>query len=125
MDVEEEEAEGEAGEEEEPDFSGLDEGGEEAEGDLETEGEEEVAAEGEEETEGAAPGRTRYVDAPPAEWGVMPAILMLPCVIVLFVVGLMGYELIQGMYGYQKGTKLTGLVIDPIARMFDENLPKD
>jgi excisionase family DNA binding protein len=31
----------------------------------------------------------------PAQWGIMPVIFMLPCVIVMFVVALLGYELVQ------------------------------
>src|SRR5262249_51173968 len=113
---------GDEEEEEEPDFSGLDESGEAVAGD-----EEEPAVSEEEEEEEVRAGPKQYVAAPPAEWGAMPAIVLLPCVIILFVVGLMGYELVQGMYGFHKGTQLTGLVIDPIARMLPggENLPKD
>jgi len=33
-----------------------------------------------------------------AEWGPLPAVLLFPTVIVLFIVGLMGFELIQGMW---------------------------
>jgi hypothetical protein len=86
--------------------------------DLDTEGE----VEAEEEEEGAVVGAAA---APPAEWGILPTLLMAPCVIVLFLVGLMGYEMIQGMWGYHKGAKVSRLIIDPMARMFDENLPKD
>ncbi len=53
--------------------------------------------------------------------------MMLPCVIILFVVGLMSYELIQGMYGYHKGAPVSRLVIDPVAKQvgswFDIKLP--
>jgi excisionase family DNA binding protein len=63
--------------------------------------------------------------AAPAEWGAMPALVLLPCTIILFVVGLMSFELMQGMWGYHKGTKVSNLVIDPIARMFDDTLPKE
>src|SRR5262249_40397846 len=45
------------------------------------------------------------VAAPPAEWGVLPALLLMPAVIVLFLVGIMGFELIQGQYGYQRPAK--------------------
>jgi len=31
----------------------------------------------------------------PAEWGVMPVVFMLPCVIIMFIVALLGYEMVQ------------------------------
>jgi hypothetical protein len=65
-------------EEEEPGFGGLDE--------------EEGAVEEEE----AAP-QPVMVAAP---WGPLPVIFGLPAVVVLFLVGLMGFELIQNMNGY-------------------------
>ncbi len=74
----------------------------------------------EEEVESAA---VAAAAAPPAEWGVMPALVMLPCTIILFLVGLMSFELIQGMWGYHKGNKVSNLVIHPIAKMFDDKLP--
>jgi hypothetical protein len=65
--------------------------------------------------------------APPAEWGAMPALVMLPCTIVLFLVGLMSFELIQGMWGYHRGTKVSNLLIKPIAKMVsgEDKLPGD
>ena len=63
--------------------------------------------------------------APPAEWGVMPALVLMPCTIILFVVSLMSFELIQGMWGYHKGSKVSNLVIHPIAKMFDDKLPEN
>jgi len=65
--------------------------------------------------------------APPAEWGPLPTLMLLPTIIVLFVVGLMGYELVQGMFGYTRQTRVSKTVIDPIARMFDfdNKLPKE
>jgi excisionase family DNA binding protein len=89
-------------EEEESEFAGIG---------AETEEEED------EETAPATTGKTRfvYVDAPPAPWGPAPALLLIPCVLVLFVVGLMGFELVQSMLAYQKGNKYTGLVIGPLS----------
>ena len=63
--------------------------------------------------------------SPPAEWGALPALMLLPSVVILIVVGLMGFELIQGMWGFHKPSKVSSLVIDPIARMFDDTLPKE
>jgi excisionase family DNA binding protein len=62
---------------------------------------------------------------PPAEWGVLPALVLLPTTILLFVVGLMSFELIQGMWGYHSGNKVSNMVIHPIAKMFDDSLPEN
>lgn len=73
----------------------------------------------------AGPSRAgTAVAAPPAEWGPMPAMVMGVCVIVMFLVGLMGFELIRGMYGYRQGGPVTSIIIDPLARMFTDDLPK-
>ncbi|HJT78917.1 MAG TPA: hypothetical protein VJ739_17095, partial [Gemmataceae bacterium] len=68
----------------------LEEGEEEVEDlfDIETAGEEEEA-------EVAAAGRPAAAAAPPAEWGVFPTAVMIPCVVVMFLVALMGYELVR------------------------------
>jgi hypothetical protein len=42
--------------------------------------------------------------AAPAQWGALPAILMLPTVIILFLGSLMAYELLHSVWGYQQGT---------------------
>jgi len=65
--------------------------------------------------------------APPAEWGALPAVMLLFSLIVLIVVGLMGFELVQGMWGFHKSHKVTSLVIDPVTRIFvdDKELPKE
>jgi hypothetical protein len=85
--------------------------------------EEEAEPEEEEEEEpvGAAAA------APPAPWGVIPAIFLIPSVIVLFLVSIMSFELMQGMWGYHKPGKVSTLLIDPIARMLlgDDKLPKN
>lgn len=62
--------------------------------------------------------------AAPAEWGALPAVLLLPTVIVLFVVGIMGYELLRGMWGYHRPSVVGKPVIDNVARMFDDKMPK-
>jgi len=75
-----------------------------------------VEEEEEEEAVGA-PGRARveYREVPATPWGPLPALLLVPCVLVLFVVGLMGFELVQSMLAYQKGNQYTGLVIGPLS----------
>jgi excisionase family DNA binding protein len=87
-------------------------------GDLEAEQEAEEEEEDEEE-EVVAAG-----PAPAVEWGPLPAILLAPTVLVLFLVGIMGFELVQGMWGYHRPAKVSTPVIKAIARAFDE-LPKD
>ncbi len=90
--------------------------------DISLDGEDDAEAE-EDEEPAVAVGSG--VAAPPAEWGALPAIMLFPCVIILVVVGLMGFELMQGMWGFHKPAKVSSLVIDPIARMFDDTLPKE
>jgi excisionase family DNA binding protein len=89
---------------------------------LDTEAEEEEAEEEEEPTVAAGAAA-----APPAEWGALPALMLLPALVVLIVVGLMGFELVQGMWGFHKSHKVTSLVIDPVTRIFvdDKELPKE
>ena len=71
------------------------------------------------------PGKVKieYRDAPTTPWGPVPALLMIPSVLVLFVIGLMGFELIQSMLAYQKGTKATGLIIQPLTEAVMGPLP--
>lgn len=60
-------------------------------------------------------------------WGIVPTLMLLPSVIVLFLVGLMSFELLQGAFGYQKQTRTSTMILLPIARMLDTNnsLPKE
>jgi hypothetical protein len=90
---------------------------------AEGESEPEITAEGE--AEGEEEEAVAAAPAAPAEWGPWPALLMFPAVVVLFVVGLMGYELIQGMWGYHQPNKVSKPVIHAIAKIFDDSLPKD
>ncbi|NBO91909.1 MAG: DNA-binding protein [Planctomycetia bacterium] len=69
--------------------------------------------------------RTPAAVAPPAEWGALPAVMLFPTFLVLFVVGIMAFELIQGMWGYHRSTKVGRPIIDNIARLFDDKIPKD
>ncbi len=63
--------------------------------------------------------------APPAVWGPVPALVLLPCVVVMLLAGLMGYELINNMLGYQQPGKVTGMLSTSLAKAFDLDLPKD
>ncbi len=87
--------------------------------DLDADLDEEPAIEEEEEVETYAAAAA----APPAEWGVMVPLVSLFSTILLFVVGLMSFELVQGMWGYHSGNKVSNLIIRPIAKMFEEGLP--
>jgi len=85
--------------------------------DSEAEVEEEETGE-EEEKVAAAP--TTF------EWGALPATLLFPTVVVMFVVGVMGFELIRGMWGYHRPSVVGKPVIDNIARhLVDDSLPKN
>ncbi|NBR07129.1 MAG: DNA-binding protein [Planctomycetes bacterium] len=57
-------------------------------------------------------------------WGPMPTIFLIPGVLILFVVGLMSLELMRGMYGFNKGTGFTSIIIKPLAEMFTD-FPKN
>lgn len=71
------------------------------------------------------PSRTAAATAAPADWGSMPALVMVPCVIVMVLAGLMGYELVRGMWGYQQSGKVSGFLTDALARQFGAELPKE
>ena len=43
----------------------------------------------------------------PAPWGVVPTLLMLPCIVVMVLVGIMGFEMVQHMTGYKPPGFLT------------------
>jgi hypothetical protein len=80
----------------------------------------EVSEEVEEEVEENRP----LVYAGEAPWGPLPTIFLIPGVLILFVVSLMSLELMRGMYGFNKGTGFTSIIIKPIAEMFTE-FPKN
>jgi hypothetical protein len=71
--------------------------------------------EGEEEAEEEAAGRA--VAAAPAEWGVLPAAVMIPCAIVLLLVSFMSYELIR-----QDGLNNPNLVTKALAPLFGQDV---
>lgn len=53
--------------------------------------------------------------AAPTSWGSLPAILMMPTMLVLFIGSLMAYELLHGMWGYQQSVKPTTPLINTFA----------
>lgn len=98
-------AEAEAGDEQIEDLLGEDELGE-----LEA-GEEEAFR---------AP---RVVAAPPAEWGALPAVLLLPTVIVMFLLTCMSFELLNNMWAYRQSTKPAGGIVRTIAELLGDKMP--
>lgn len=52
--------------------------------------------------------------------GRIPALLLLPCVLVMFVVGLLGYDMIRGMWGYQHNKKLYSPAVNAVERLATE-----
>jgi len=62
--------------------------------------------------------------AAPAKWGALPAIVLLPCLVFTFLGGIMAFELLHGMWGYNQGTKPGGTIVRGFAGMLDMD-PKD
>jgi excisionase family DNA binding protein len=85
---------------------------------------EEEDLEGDLEEEPETEAETVYVPAPAAEWGVLPAIFLLPTVIILSVCCMMVFELIQGTWSFHRGSAVTGPVTHAVAGMFGQNLVK-
>jgi len=107
------------------DESPLEEGEEPLEELADVDDEEAVADE--EDEEAPSRGAAVAVATAPAPWGPLPAVVMLPCVIVMLLAGLMGYELIHSMVGYQQPGKVSGPLSEALAKMlpWDVELPKD
>ena len=80
--------------------------------------EEEEGALGEEELETEAAPEERVVAAAPATWGPLPAIIMIPCVIVMFLVTLISFEQIQSMWGYHNNQMVSGSLSRSLAKLF-------
>ena len=66
-------------------------------------------------SESAEDGSVRPGSYAPAQWGALPAILMMPTMVVLFIGSLMAYELMHGMWGYQQSNKPTTPLINTFA----------
>ena len=79
-----------------------------------------VEADEDEDLEGAAKGETRTVTkvklVPAAPWGVMPVVFMLPCVVIMFLVGILGYEMIQNTTGLRAPGPLTLAIADMLGQ---------
>jgi hypothetical protein len=55
--------------------------------------------------------------AAPAEWGKLPAILMIPCVLFMGLLAILSFELLHSMWGYNQPYKPTGAILKPLADM--------
>lgn len=82
--------------------------------------EEDMAA-AEDEAEGDAVGPAT-IPAAQAEWGWYPVLVLAPCVAVMFIAGLMAFELLNGMWGYHASTKPSGLVVSSMAKLFTDEV---
>lgn len=76
----------------------------------------------EEEEEEAAPAGTVVVERPTKPWGILPALFLSPTLLVVLVGAIMGYELLNTMWGYQQPRKPAAPLIRGIASTFDLEL---
>ena len=78
--------------------------------------------------EEVAPSRRPVaVAAAPPSWGVFTPIVLLCSFFVLFLLGLMSFELVRGMWGYRQPTKVASPVVHFIGGLFmdQKDLPTD
>lgn len=68
----------------------------------------------------ARPTPAAAMVAAPTAWGPLPIIALVPCTAVMFVVGMMGYELLNSMWGHQTRTPVPGFFVKTVAGMFGE-----
>ncbi|HEX4608090.1 MAG TPA: hypothetical protein VH092_07785, partial [Urbifossiella sp.] len=57
--------------------------------------------------------------APPAPWGIVPALVLFPSFVLLIVGGLMGYELLHTMTGYAQPRKPASPIVRGVAKTLD------
>ena len=60
----------------------------------------------------------RTVVAKPATWGPLPALVLLPCLIIVVLGGLMSFEVLRGMWGYQQPAKPSDSLVRGMADTF-------
>ncbi len=70
-------------------------------------------------SEAADDDERQVVVATPAKWGPLPAILMFPTVVLMFLGGLMAFETLHNVWGYQQTTKPTTPLISWFADTFN------
>jgi hypothetical protein len=61
----------------------------------------------------------RTVAAPPAKWGVLPVLFLFPCFVAVILGGLMSFEMVRGMWGYQQPVKTSDSLVRGMASQFD------
>ncbi|HXG10252.1 MAG TPA: helix-turn-helix domain-containing protein [Gemmataceae bacterium] len=64
------------------------------------------------------------VAAAPADWGLMPALVLFPSVLVMFLAALMAFELVHNMWGYHQPSAVGSPIVRGMASMFTDDLPK-
>jgi hypothetical protein len=74
-----------------------------------------VAADDADDAPFAAPGQVVVGAAP--SWGPLPAAVLLPSLVVLFLGTLMSYEALQGMWGYHQPSKPAGSLVRGLAEL--------
>ena len=65
-----------------------------------------------------APRGASAAPAAPADWGVLTPVVLLLSVTVMFLVGVMGFELVRGMWGYRQPNKVSALLIKSVGGLF-------
>ncbi len=66
--------------------------------------------------------------AQPKPWGALPAVILLPCLLVMLIVTFMSFELLHGMWSYRQGaSKPTYTITRRLAGAFigEAELPKE
>ncbi|MBA4191047.1 MAG: hypothetical protein C0467_23935 [Planctomycetaceae bacterium] len=58
----------------------------------------------------------------PVPWGIVPSLFLLPAFVLTLVGGLMGFELLQTMWGYQQPRKPAAPLVRSVASQFDMEL---
>jgi hypothetical protein len=64
------------------------------------------------------PIRTGPAYVAPPRWGPLPALLLLPCIMVVLLGSMMGYEMVRSQMGYQKPEKPTEPLVRGMADQF-------
>jgi excisionase family DNA binding protein len=60
----------------------------------------------------------------PQEWGAMPMLVMIPCVILMFFLGIMSFEVLHTMWGYHQPAKPVSPVVNTVTGWFLD-VPKE
>ena len=66
----------------------------------------------------AAPRGLATAPAVPADWGVLTPTVLIFSVLVMFMVGVMGFELVRGMWGYRQPNRVSALLIKSVGGLF-------